>query len=104
MPYKPARSGAKSASGRSPWKHDYVVERITGTKLQRMRKRLFDKQPLCVLCQAVNRVSLATIRDHVIPLAEGGRDDESNEQAVCASCHLKKTQQESVRGRRRAAE
>lgn len=43
---------------------------------------------------------MATVADHVIPLAEGGRDDESNLQGLCGECHEVKTQAESQRGQR----
>lgn len=75
--------------------------RIRGSKLQRLRKQLFDRFPLCVMCQAVGRVTMATIRDHVVPLAEGGTDDEGNVQALCQSCSDLKTAAEQNRGRLR---
>jgi len=76
--------------------------RIRGRELQRRRARLFAKFPCCVTCAARGQVALATIRDHTIPLAEGGRDDESNEQALCADCSETKTRAESARGVARA--
>jgi 5-methylcytosine-specific restriction protein A len=66
-----------------------------------MRGRLFSRQPLCVQCKAQGLATVATIRDHVIPLAEGGLDDETNEQALCQSCSDTKTDEEARRGRRR---
>jgi 5-methylcytosine-specific restriction enzyme A len=75
--------------------------RIRGRKLQRLRARLFTNQPLCVLCLAIGRTTMATIRDHTIPLAEGGRDDETNEQPLCQMCSDAKTAEESRRGRMR---
>lgn len=66
-----------------------------------MRDRLFTKQPLCVRCQEQGRVTIATIRDHTIPLAEGGRDDETNQQPLCQSCSDIKTAEEAKRGRAR---
>jgi 5-methylcytosine-specific restriction protein A len=44
---------------------------------------------------------VATIRDHVIPLTEGGLDEEANIQAICAACHTAKTVREATRGRAR---
>ena len=41
---------------------------------------------------------MATIADHVIPLTQGGRDDESNLQGICVDCHRSKTAEESKRG------
>jgi 5-methylcytosine-specific restriction enzyme A len=74
------------------------LPRIRGRKLQQLRARLFARQPWCVTCLTVGRQSRATIRDHTIPLAEGGRDDETNEQGLCAACSTVKTEAESKRG------
>lgn len=78
-------------------------KRITGRKLQRMRQALFQRQPLCEICEQAGLARLATQRDHRIPLAEGGQDDESNEQALCDECHEAKSLQERLRGQRRSA-
>ena len=48
--------------------------------------------PLCVECAKRGRVTVATIRDHIIPLAEGGEDVPENTQPF-------KTKAESARGR-----
>ena len=89
---------------RRPWRRDpeRQLERIRGGKLQHLRARLFDRHPLCVACEADGRVTIATIRDHVVPLAEGGRDDEANTQGLCASCHDAKSQREAQRGASRS--
>lgn len=68
-----------------------------------MRKALFEREPLCAECLKHGRVTVATQRDHIVPLAEGGKDDDLNVQGLCAPCHDEKSQAESVRGRRRAA-
>lgn len=75
--------------------------RIRGRALQRLRARLFARQPWCVLCPTRGTHHLATIRDHIVPLAEGGRDDETNEQGLCQACSDLKTREESARGVRR---
>jgi 5-methylcytosine-specific restriction enzyme A len=75
--------------------------RVRGAKLQEMRRRLFRRQPLCVQCLEEGLETIATIRDHIIPLAEGGRDDETNEQALCQTHSDLKTQAEAQRGRAR---
>ena len=87
-------------SGTKPWNQP-EAPRVRGRELQRRRTRLFQRSPLCVLCLAKGITRAATIRDHVVPLAEGGSDDETNEQAICLECHAFKTQQESQRGRLR---
>lgn len=84
---------------RPVWSHAVEVPRIRGRKLQRLRKELFNKQPLCVICEKEGRVRVATIRDHIINLASpGGTDTEDNVQAICEECHMVKTQNEAKRG------
>jgi 5-methylcytosine-specific restriction enzyme A len=75
-------------------------KRITGRRLQRMRAELFARSPLCVECEKHGRVTLATQRDHKIPLAEGGTDTPDNEQGLCDDCHSEKSLAEALRGRR----
>lgn len=81
-------------------KSPLATKRVTGRRLQALRAELFKSQPLCVECQRAGRVRVATQRDHVIPLAEGGADDESNVQPLCADCHEVKSKFESANGRR----
>lgn len=73
--------------------------RHRGRDLQRERARLFREQPLCVECEKKGRVTVATIRDHIIPLAEGGQDTPENTQALCEDCHNIKKSTESAKGR-----
>lgn len=87
---------------RSPaWSRVTHTPRIRGWRLQQLRAQLFEDQPLCVGCQAKGLVTVATIRDHIRPLAEGGLDVSENTQALCQICSDQKTQQESIRGMRR---
>jgi 5-methylcytosine-specific restriction protein A len=79
-----------------------ATKRITGRRLQRMRASLFSRDPLCAECRKQGRVTLATQRDHIIPLAEGGLDDETNEQGLCDACHEGKSLAEALRGRGRS--
>ncbi len=76
--------------------------RISGRRLQAMRERLFKDNPLCVECDRLGRVTLATQRDHIIPLAEGGTDGDDNVQGLCRACHEGKSLAEALRGRQRA--
>lgn len=76
-------------------------QRVRGATLQARRAALFRSNPLCVLCLLRNRVQLATQRDHIVPLAEGGQDIESNTQGLCKECHDLKSQEEARRGARR---
>lgn len=56
-----------------------------------LRKRLFKNEPLCRACRAKRRITLAVIRDHVIPLSQGGTDTEDNVQPLCQECSDRKT-------------
>jgi len=84
------------------WSKPVTTKRVTGRKLQALRSELFARNPLCVTCDAQGRVSLATQRDHIVPLAEGGADDDSNVQGLCEECHDRKSKVERVRGQARA--
>lgn len=70
--------------------------------MQRERARLFAREPLCRQCRAAGRTTLATIRDHIVPLMEGGTDVPENIQPLCQACSDRKTQAEAQRGRGRA--
>jgi 5-methylcytosine-specific restriction protein A len=78
------------------------VKRFGGHALQRLRDQQLSAHPLCEQCEKQGRTRRATIRDHRIPLAEGGTEHPSNIQSLCDDCHDEKTREESMRGRRRA--
>lgn len=97
-------SGRCSQHPREAWRPGRTpTKRVAGRKLQAMRADLFRRKPLCERCEAKGIVTRATIRDHRIPLAEGGADDTTNEQAICEPCHTEKSLAEALRGRRRSA-
>lgn len=77
-------------------------KRTRGRRLQTERHHLFMHNPLCVECIKQGRVSAATQRDHVVPLAEGGTDTSDNTQALCDACHAIKSEAEKQRGIARA--
>lgn len=77
-----------ASTERKAWaKRPDAPKRMTGRPLQRARARLFARHPLCELCEAAGRLTVATERDHRIPLALGGADDETNERALCHDCN-----------------
>lgn len=93
-------SGRCERHPREAWaKKPTAVKRITGRRLQAMRARLFTANPLCVECERQGRVTLATQRDHIVSLEEGGLDDDTNEQGLCDECHEVKSQAERLRAR-----
>lgn len=63
-----------------------------------MREALFRKDPLCAECKRNGLVTLATQRDHIVSLAEGGLDEEGNTQGLCDDCHEAKSEAERLRG------
>jgi 5-methylcytosine-specific restriction enzyme A len=68
--------------------------RIRGRERMRRRYALLRAQPFCQHCGE----AVASVRDHVTPLAEGGTEDDANTQALCDACHDRKTTAEATRG------
>lgn len=86
---------------RPAWRSNYAPAptRVRGRRLQVLRQALWLKDPHCAQCHRLLRLE-DMIRDHIIPLAEGGLDlDDLNIQGLCQSCSDAKTEHESQRGR-----
>lgn len=81
------------------WAKRPEVKRQTGRALQRKREELFRREPLCRSCRQNGHTTLATVRDHIKPLAEGGTDDDDNIQPLCSDCHDVKSKDERLRAR-----
>ncbi len=62
-------------------------ERIRGRLGVKLRKARLAAEPLCRHCRARGLVRLATVPDHVKPLALGGIDASDNIRCLCADCH-----------------
>ena len=93
-------SGRCAKHPRAAWaKAPTATKRITGRKLQALREALFSRSPLCMQCEAEGRVTLATQRDHIVSLEQGGADDDDNTQALCLACHDIKSKGESAHAR-----
>ena len=52
----------------------------------------------CAACGRDPSAGVMLELDHVVPVAEGGADDLSNAQWLCAQCHAVKSKAESARG------
>lgn len=62
--------------------------RLRGRAGQRQRQRRMARSAgLCQLCQDRDRVKLATVVDHIKPLALGGSDEDDNTRNLCDDCH-----------------
>ena len=96
-------SGRCAKHPKQSWaKKPTAAKRITGRKLQQLRKDLFEREPLCRPCYRKGVVTLATMRDHVVSVEEGGSDTDDNVQPICKPCHDVKSEAERARGVRRA--
>src|SRR3989304_7745274 len=76
-------------------------DRIRGYRLQKIREEHFGEKPLCIMCEAEGRVTIATELDHIVPLYKGGNDEPENRQGLCSACHEVKTRRDmgqSVKG------
>lgn len=71
-----------------------MVERLRGRRGVAQRTRRLQTEPLCRQCAERGRVTEATVPDHIIPLAKGGTDEDSNVRCLCAACHDEVTRQE----------
>ena len=90
--------------GRAPWAHRQApTPRIRGRKLQRLRMALYAREPRCRTCGRV-LLPAEMIRDHIVPLEEGGLDLEANTQPLCQGCSDVKTEAERQRGVARSRE
>ena len=57
-----------------------------GARWRKMRADFLENNPFCARCD-----NYAYHVDHIVPKSNGGRDTPQNLQALCASCHGKKT-------------
>lgn len=66
------------------------------SRWQAARKAYLHSHPLCVRCQAEGRLTRATVVDHIIPHRGDPALfwDRDNWQALCKSCHDRKTMTE----------
>ena len=65
-----------------------------------VRAAFLRQYPVCGVCAARGRVVAAVVVDHVVPVKDGGaRFDVANLQALCVTCHNRKTAQETARKR-----
>jgi 5-methylcytosine-specific restriction protein A len=65
--------------------------RRTAARARRVRAR----DPICKVCHS----RPTDHADHIVPMAEGGADDEANMQGICIPCHELKTADELRRAK-----
>lgn len=65
-----------------------MIERLRGRAGQAQRpRRLKRTNGLCERCGAKGITALATVVDHIQPLALGGSDEDRNTRNLCNPCH-----------------
>lgn len=84
---------------RQAWDRPRRADQTNGWQRQADSKRILaEHDGICHVCGKPG----ATIVDHVIPMAEGGPDDDSNKRPIHPiPCHRRKTAVEAARGRKR---
>src|SRR3546814_16362008 len=71
-----------------------MAERLRGRRGVEQRRRRLQAEPLCRDCKAKGVITAATAPDHIVPLALGGSDDDSNVRCLCTECHLERTREQ----------
>ena len=66
---------------------DPQTKKRYGAEWRKIRDRYIALHPLCEYCLKEGRSTLATEVHHILPLADGGTNDEKNLAALCKSCH-----------------
>lgn len=90
----------KHADQRSNWnkrpqRTGSTTERGYGHAWRKLRERVLQRDDyLCLQCRAKALIVEATDVDHIIPKHDGGTDELSNLQSLCAPCHKEKTAKE----------
>ena len=90
---RPLEDGEHTArSPRLLWRN-YESPRATRRKrtagIGTHRDRYVHKHPLCEMCLKQGRYVAVEEVHHIVPLSEGGTNDESNLMSLCRSCHEK---------------
>lgn len=67
---------------------------------RRLRQMVLRREPWCRMCRAEGRFTPATEVDHIVPVSKGGTNEMDNLQALCKSCHSKKTARDTGWSRR----
>ncbi len=96
MPHLPKQHRPPRVKGRRLARRPSPSKRGYGARWQRIRRRVLDERMWCADLFSHHRsmgpsAVAATIVDHIVPLRDGGTNDDANLQCLCASCHSRKT-------------
>lgn len=65
------------------------------------RLRVLERDGYQCQIQGPRCIGIATVKDHIIGVADGGDESDNNGQAACAPCNQWKAQAEALRGYKR---
>lgn len=68
-----------------------MAKRLRGRAAVEQRARRIAAHPVCAECAKRGLVKVTVEIDHVVPLEQGGTDDDDNIQGLCLLCHALKT-------------
>lgn len=99
MPTRPPKHKIPRVAGAST--HTVTADHVRGTstargynyRWQKYRDGFLARNPLCIECKALGRVTLATDVDHIKPVRDAPELfwEPSNHQPLCGTCHKRKT-------------
>lgn len=76
-----------------------MAERLRGRRgVEQRKRRLARTHGLCEWCMAKGVTALATQVDHIVPLSQGGADEDSNTRNLCDRHHRDATAQQFGHG------
>ena len=87
---------AKEKAQRCDQERGTAASRGYNSKWQKYRRKYLYEHPLCVECERVGKLKVATVVDHIAP-HKGDHKlfwDQKNHQSLCGPCHNKKTAKE----------
>ena len=72
-----------------------------GRAWKRIRDRFVMQHPICEECEKAGRLTPTQEVHHILPLSDGGTNDERNLMALCKECHSRITLEANRRNRDR---
>ncbi len=69
------------------YERDPATRSRYGKQWKRIRYKYVQEHPFCEECMKHGELVLTEQVHHIVPLAEGGTNDESNLMSLCKSCH-----------------
>lgn len=68
---------------------DEFAKKSYGHTWEKIRKRYVSTHPICEMCFKEGIITPVEHVHHIIPLREGGTNDDDNLMSLCKSCHSK---------------